>query len=178
MQIGEHLVLWAAHDAYRRHRPPRAVARVVVLSARGVVVADWVEGPPGERYALSLPLGPTADWDPADEAIGLRSGRRLALRAAGRPSAVTGHTEPFDGWWSRTYALIEPSTRLELRGVVSGPVWWLISLEKEPDLPAAASGGLSVDGLLIDVRFETGAVSLSVRAGGSTPRPTTRSLRW
>ena len=48
------VVMWGAHDAYRRLDPGRRVARAVVLRAGDVTVIDWVEGSP-TRAAVSIP---------------------------------------------------------------------------------------------------------------------------
>ena len=109
------VVMWGAHDAYSRLTPSRRVARVVVVTADLVVVADWVEGPP-TSFALSLPLPPSVD---SVEASGL-------FDLPSPPRSTRGREAPYDGWWSWTYGQAEPATRLEVQGVTEGPVVWAV----------------------------------------------------
>lgn len=125
LRLPNGVVMWGVHDAYRRLAPPRRVARVVVLHAGGVAVADWVSGPRGERFLLSLPLPPGIGWDGGD--LSLPGGGQLRLQALGTVTAVRGSADPYDGWWSETYGQVEPATRLETTGVVGGPVWWAVA---------------------------------------------------
>lgn len=125
LRLGDAVLLWGAHDAYRRLTPGRRVARTVLVTSTQVVAADWVEGPAGIPYSLGFPLAPEASWDGG--AIVMGDGSRWSLRVPGHEDGVRvvhGQEEPFDGWWSHTYGSWEPATRLEITGTVDGPVLW------------------------------------------------------
>ena len=128
-------VLWCAHDAYRRLTPSRRIARVVVTSSTGVVVADWVEGPPGPDWSLTLPLAPGTAWDAGEIRTAEGIGARLDLLTDG------AHLDAHDGPWSETYGSAEPATRLVAGGTVGGPIAWALTLCDPP--PAGAT---EVDG--------------------------------
>ena len=177
LALGDRLVMWGVHDAYARLQPPRMVVRAVLFAERSLLVADWVQGPPGAPFALSLPLGPNATWEPTSSTIRLSSGRRLALRVPGSLSSVRGQEEPFDGWWSDTYGSKQPATRLELRGEMRGPVWWLISLDDRPP-PAVIEDRLVCDQLALTTRFLGPTICLDLRDLEAPDQSETASLRW
>lgn len=121
-------LVWGIHDAYRE--TAGRVARAVVVGDGTVEVCDWVERPDGRRWALGLPLFPSARWD--GEAIVLQAGTRWLVtceQAAGL-TAHTGEEDPFDGWWSTTLETWTPATRVELGGTLGpGRVRWALRRE-------------------------------------------------
>jgi hypothetical protein len=121
VRVGEILVLWGAHDAYRRLEPSRRVARTVVLDRRGASISDWVEGPPGAAYTLTLamPPGPIPPDLTAPE------------------GAAVG-----DGPWSATYGTTERAPRLVATGTVDGPVRWGVGDPPEVDLSVEFGDGV------------------------------------
>ncbi len=154
------IVLWGWHGAYRRLDPPRRVVRAVVLEPGGadahhgaarVSVVDWVEGPDGIDYALSLPLAPATTYADGLLTPDARGAERIRLRLPAEPAAHRGGEHPFDGWWSPSYGAREPATRLEVRGSVLGPVLWSLDIG-----PGGADAGRPpvVDGDA--VRFASG----------------------
>jgi hypothetical protein len=145
VRSGSSVVMWGVHDAYRRLQPGRRVARVVLVSPDGVVVSDWVEGPPGIDFALSLPIGPDADFDTVDGILAAGTGRyRLTL--PGTVRTAHGSSAPFDGWWSPTYGSVVPSTRIEALGRVAGPVTWAVVRPEATD-PSTAPDGVEFGGV-------------------------------
>jgi len=168
---------WCAHDAYRRLSPRRRVARVVATCATGVVVADWVEGPPGLPWSLALPFAPGAVWD--DGRLTTADGTTATL------SLLTDGVdiEPADGPWSATYGHTETARRLVATGNLGGPVAWSIALSPGGDAPMPASHPtnapflhgdvLTVGGAAISICWRDGAVELDVHHPelGPTPRP-------
>jgi len=176
IRVGDAVVLWGAHDAYRRLDPARRVARTVVLTTNQATVADWVEGPAGARFNLSLPLGPGVHFDQPASTVTLPTGRQLMMRLPGVPTAVTGQQSPFDGWWSPTYGRIEPATRLEVTGRLEGPVCW--SLATEPSSPVRAEPELLLTaGLSLRIEWGTRVTWLHVEPLDG--RPSSQALlRW
>jgi hypothetical protein len=164
-QIGEPiklqrgLLMWGYHDAYRRLSPPRRVARAVLLISGGLVVADWVEGSPAGRYLLSLPLGPDIQW--RDNLLTLPDDTRLALDVPADPQFIRGQVEPFDGWWSSTYGAVVPSIRLEMDGMITGPICWAVRRLDTPR-PVVAGSTLSVGETTVDVEWGPRTVRLVV----------------
>ncbi|MEX5634514.1 heparinase II/III domain-containing protein [Parafrankia sp. FMc2] len=139
LAIGPAVVSWGVHDAYRRLRPPRRVARVVVTSPDGVACADFVEGPPGLEWRLTLPLAPESEVDLGSSTLRTGGGTILRLKAPGGVRTVRGMSEPWSGWWSRTYGAVEPATWVCLAGRVEGPVVWTAHSGVHP--PATRTGG-------------------------------------
>lgn len=157
-------VMWCAHDAYTRLTPRRRVARVVVVSEGGVVVADWVEGPPGASWQLALPMAPGATWD--RDVVTTPAGTSLHLRFLNEP--VERAAQP--GPWSETYGAVEPSTRLVAHGSLGGPVAW--DLRGGDAIPAALHGDvLRYDDASINVSWLAGAVELVVHHPELPPAP-------
>ena len=154
-------VVWCAHDAYRRLSPARRIARVVIVAddGAGVVVADWVEGPPGPVWQLALPSAPGATWESGRlTTVGGRSAQLTFLT-----DGVT--TEVEEGPWSATYGAVEPAPRLVARGAVGGPVAWSLSLAEGRGVPAGArvhGDLLHVAGATVSVDWLDGAVALVV----------------
>lgn len=126
---GGHL-MWGVHDAYRRLTPPRRVARVAVLTEGALTVADWVEGPPGIPWSLALPLGPHASWREGE--IHLPSATVLGVDLPGPARSWSGSLDPYRGWWSPTYGSAQPSTWLEVTGLLHGPVCWSLRWSDTP----------------------------------------------
>lgn len=175
LRLGETVVMWGGHDAYSRLSTPRRVIRTVVLAASYVAVADWVEGPAGERYELSIPLGPGVRWEPVQQCVTLTSGRVLALQLPDAAVAVSGQETPFDGWWSRTYGQMEPCTRLNVAGRIAGPVTWSLTPEGERVPLVVSAEGLVVDGLTLALTWSNDYSWLRVSQGGQS---TESVLRW
>ena len=166
-------VLWCAHDAYRRLSPARRVARVVVVAAAGgeLVVADWVEGPPGPAWQLALPFPPGSNWSTADGTLRTADGAAAHLTfLTDDVDLETGH-----GPWSATYGTAEDAPRLLASGRVEGPVAWSLAVGGAAPLigtgdESAASGlrgGVAGDTLhvadaAITVDWRDGAVELVV----------------
>ncbi|WP_035751838.1 heparinase II/III domain-containing protein [Parafrankia discariae] len=190
LRIGDAVVSWGFHDAYTRLRPARRVARVVVTGPDGVACADFVEGPPGVDWRLTLPLAPTAEVDLT--AATLRTGGgavlRLILPEGARAAAVRGEREPWAGWWSRTYGTVRPATWVCLAGrvpgPVPGPVLWAAHTGPRP--PAACvDGELTLGSTVLRVEWGVDRVRLVARgeheqavsarpAPSSIPRPRPR----
>ena len=118
------VLMWGAHDAYRRLTPhARRIARAVLVASNGVTITDWVEGPP-TTYALSIPLPPDVDHT------------TIPLYLPGEPTVIRGSVDPYDGWWSRTYGTTELATRLELRGKTDKPIVWTVGDRAVPVVSA------------------------------------------
>lgn len=137
---GRLVVMWGIHDAYRRLSPPRRVVRVAALSEQGLLVCDWVEGPPGAEFLLSVPLGPDILWSEGE--LRLPNGREFVLDLPGTPSFACGDRAPYRGWWSPTYASFVPSTLLTVAGTIEGPVWWAVRspTSRAPELEGETLG--------------------------------------
>jgi hypothetical protein len=119
--VGDAVVLWGAHDAYRRLDPGRRVARTVVLDGRGAAISDWVEGPPGVAYELALPVPPGA----------------VPPELAGPEGAAV-----VDGPWSATYGTTQRAPRLVATGTVDGPVTWRVGDPPVVDLSVEFADGV------------------------------------
>jgi hypothetical protein len=154
------VLAWGYHDAYTRLEPARRVCRVIIVRAGGVLVADWVEGAPGCRYELSLPLGPEALWD--GRRITLANGSSVQLTLPEEAKVVHGDAGSLPGGWSPTYGKVVPATVLQLSGVVDGPVAWQVSLLAE--LAFHTEGASLVDdlGTRITVQWTPSAPRLHV----------------
>jgi hypothetical protein len=119
------VVMWGAHDAYRRRDDPHLVARAVVVSPGGIGVVDWVDGAPAE-VTLSISLGPSVEWD---------AQRTIARSSSGQDWKVSGieFTEilatpsNIGGVWSDTYGQWAPSVRLEADLITSAPSVWAVT---------------------------------------------------
>jgi len=127
IETSQGVLMWGWHNAYRRLAPSRRLARVVLVSASGVVISDWIEGESGVEYKLSIPLHPSARWEAERRRVTLQNGHSYRLDLPGRVHAVSGSEQPFDGWWSDTFANMVPATRVEASGKVEGPVCWAVS---------------------------------------------------
>lgn len=160
LRTGEGVLMWGAHDAYRRLTPGRRVARTVLVSASRVVVADWVEGPAME-YALSFPLLPGAVWDGGR--IVLPKGGVVHLAVPGEASVHHGQSAPYDGWWSRTYGHAEPATRLEVRGRTAGPVVWSVALEAAEAATTIRDGRVVIGDTELEVEWREGGAVMRHR---------------
>ena len=156
------VVMPGAHNAYSRLEPGGRIARAVVVRPSVVVVVDWAELPPGVPYALSLPLGPQASWEPDASYFRLASGRRLFLTSCSAPILLDASIDPFDAWWSETYGAITPARRLELRSTLGRPVWWALTLD-EPTEPEVDGDWISIQGLKMKASFTPGEVVLTTR---------------
>ena len=157
--------MWGWHANYRRLVPARRIARVVAVSDQAVLVADWVEGPPGSGFALSIPLAPDVQWEQG--LLTLPDGRLMGLWLPGEPTVHSGEEGPLDGWWSPTYGCLRPATRLEVEGSVAGPVCWELG---SADAPTWRDDGDSVltDGARIGVRWSGNLVMLELDQGGKS----------
>jgi hypothetical protein len=175
LKFGETVVMWGGHDAYSRLSPRRRVVRTVVVAPVYIAVADWVEGPAGERYELSIPLGPRARWNPVQETVELPSGKALSLRLPGEAVPFTGQELPFDGWWSRTYGHVEPCTRLNVTGRIEGPVSWGLGSGPQPAPLRVSANELVVDDFSLRITWGEESTWLSVEHAG---RSTESFLGW
>ncbi len=119
------ILMWGAHDAYRRLGPPRRLARTVLIRPNRVVVTDWVEGPRGIPWDLSLPLPPGITFRPGSHEV-VAGGLTMRLTLPARAALHTAETEPFDGWWSETYSSWTHASRLQMTGISEGSVTWAI----------------------------------------------------
>ncbi len=161
LMVGDAVVSWGFHTAYCRFDPPRRVARVVVTNPRGVVCVDYVEGPSGVEWALTLPLGPDVDVDADASTLLLPGGDRLHLTLPARAVPVRGSHEPWAGWWSRTYGSVEPTTWLLLAGTVDGPVCW--GVHQPAEAPARVEGGdLVIGEATLQLNWAADHVALTV----------------
>lgn len=168
LAVGERVLMWGAHDAYRRLTPGRRVARTVVLGPDIVVVADWVEGAP-TSYALSFPLVPEVEW--ADGSLVMPDGTKLTLDLPAAPTSRRGEPDPYDGWWSRTYGHAAPATRLEVSGIAEGPVAW--SVRAGSDVAVRATDDrLTVGADEFRLEWSTAGASLHHVAGVSRTEQT------
>jgi hypothetical protein len=125
-------ILWGWHDAYRRLDPGVGIVRTVVVTADAVVVADWCGAGGGVVWDLTFPIGPEVTVSLASEdenTATLRSatGPTFRLTAPGALLAHRGSTEPWAGWWSRTYGDVEPGTWLTTGATTSGPIMWSLA---------------------------------------------------
>lgn len=159
LSAGATIAMWGGHDAYRRLAPGRRVVRLVVVSAHRVTVADWVEGGPS-AYGMAWSLPPDIEWK---DGWLVRAGEEKAqLQLPGDPVLHRGETDPYDGWWSRTYGQAEPATRLEVTGVTAGPVIWSVGLSGTT--PATATNGpLVVDGDEFEISWRESGATLVQR---------------
>jgi hypothetical protein len=162
------VVLWGWHGSYRRLEPARRVARAVVLHADGVAVtvADWIEGPPGIPFALSLPLAPGSSYEDGLLRLTARRSLALSLWSAG-DVAITAHegeADPFDGWWSERYGSTEPSVRLEAAGLVQGPLVWQVAAG-EPVVPHLDGDTVQLRSLVLRLAFTPDGVALTADDG-------------
>ena len=132
VRVGETVVLWGAHDAYRRLTPARRIARTVVLHADGLEVRDWIEGPTGVRHQLTVPLPPKPG-----------------------PSEVVGPpgTRIAESLWSATYGEVQPSERLVHTGSVDGSLTWQVG--SPPAVAVSVEWGDGLVALVVgDLRSE------------------------
>lgn len=175
--MGDAVVMWGAHDAFRRLDPRRRVARTVVITSDQVTVADWVDGTLGARFDLSLPLGPGVRFERTAGVLSLPGGRQLGVRLPGEARAISGQQEPFDGWWSVTYGAIEPSVRLALSGRVEGPVVWAIASSAASPSVTVEQDRLVASGLSIQIHWGPDFARLQAEMidGGSVARS---HVRW
>lgn len=156
------VVMWGWHGSYRRLDPARRIVRAVVLDRAGATMIDWVEGPAGIDYALSLPLAPGAHLDVDTGHLVLRGGSHR-VRFPGAPARVQvrtmcGADPPFDGWWSAAYGSHEPAERVEITGAVDGPLIWQVLVGDE------ATGAPQADGTAVTItRRAEGAEGATIR---------------
>jgi len=182
IEVAGHCVMWGWHGSYRRLDPSRRVARAVVLSGgdaamlgagdqpvgAAVTVIDWVEGPVGVPFALTLPLPPGSRFE--NDHIRLATRRSLPLRlATAADVAVTsrsGHADPFDGWWSPVYGSVEPSVRVEIAGAVQGPLAWQLGATTAAAAPvlSVTDDEVSIGDLTVLASFTSAGINLAVRA--------------
>ncbi|WP_239396737.1 heparinase II/III family protein [Frankia sp. CiP3] len=165
--VGDAVVSWGFHTAYRRFDPSRRVARLVVTEPRGVVCVDYVEGPPGLAWELTLPLAPDVEVDADASTLLLPGSGTLHLTLPARAVPLRGSHEPWGGWWSRTYGSIEPTTWLLLAGRVDGPVLW--GVHQSAEAPARTEGGdLVVGGTTLHLTWAADHVALTARGESRT----------
>ena len=157
-------VIWGAHNAYGRLSPRRRIARVVVVTETGVVVADWVEGPPGSRWQLTVPLGPGARWENATIVADESSSMRLDFLTDGVETQVAS------GPWSDTYGTVEPVTRIVASGTLGGPVAWTLGAHG-PTAPSVHGDLLRFGDTTITVSWQQRAVELQVDHPDRRPGP-------
>ena len=152
--VGETIVMWGFHDAYRRLEPARRVVRVVAVDSGGVEIADFVEGQPVGAN-LSVQLAPGAAWHPEVTEIGI-GGERLSFVAPGDDTrAMRGTDVPYAGWWSETYGAIEPATVLSHR----------LSTGFDPIMWGVRSGDRESGRIVPIVKFHSGCVELTIEKG-------------
>lgn len=172
LTIGDTVVSWGFHDAYIRLDPPRRVVRVVVTSPEGVACADYVEGPAGLDWQLTLPLAPEAEADLDTSTVRSDGGAVLGLTLPGCAEKICGARDPWAGWWSQTYGTVVSTTWLCLTGRVEGPVLWAVHSGSKS--PVSCSGAdlvlgpttLSVEWAADHVRLiARGAHEMTVSAG-------------
>jgi hypothetical protein len=138
------VLAWGFHDAYRRLEPPRRICRAVLCSEDGISVVDWVEGPPGCEFALSLPLGPGMRW--REGVISAPDGRQLVADLPGRVRLTLGDGKSPRGCWSPTYGTLVNAQLLTAFGVVEGPVVWQLSLTGRHALRVDGDAIVTLDG--------------------------------
>lgn len=143
------VVMWGAHDAYRRLDPPSTVLRAVVVRASGVLVIDFVENGSHHTGQLTVPLHPNL--------AGLCGLERIGLKVRFHDGIPTEAQSQF----STTLGSVQKSTTIgAASAAVSTAWWWLGGVE-----PAAASCAetLVTGDLEIRPRFTHLDWSLSVR---------------
>jgi hypothetical protein len=145
------VLAWGFHDAYRRLQPPRRVLRVIICSEDGVSVVDWVEGPPGCPYALSLPLPPGVTWQ--DGIISVGDGRQLTADLPGEVRLVQADGRAPEGWWSPTYGTLMRAQLVLASGVVAGPVVWQLSLNRGHSLRVDGNVIVTSDGMQLSAEW-------------------------
>jgi hypothetical protein len=143
-RLAEIVLAWGFHDAYRRLEPSRRVCRAVLCSEDGVSVVDWVEGPPGCAFELSLPLGPGMTWQ--EGVISARGGRKLVAQLPGNARLIHGDGEAPQGCWSPTYGTLVQAQLVVTSGVVEGPVVWQLSLTGRHALRIEGDAIVTADG--------------------------------
>lgn len=158
------VVMWGVHDAYRRLDPPRRVVRAVIVAPETVTVVDWVEGGPVDAD-LTLPLPPTAAWDPATGMVTV--GRAtLGIRAVAGDGPVP--LLPIEGLWSDTYGSVSATVFLTAHTTGGGPrVWEIYAAGQRQRLgivgdvaevgPVRVSVAFLADGVVLTVEGQTGA---------------------
>jgi hypothetical protein len=136
------VIVWGGHDAYRRLDPAREVVRTVILTGHRVTVVDWVSGPDGMAWDLTVPLAPGARVSPVDGAWSLEppGGSALTVLLPGRGRVLEGSTEPFAGWSSATYGTWQPAPWLRCTGTLDGPVVWSVALAGADAAESARDG--------------------------------------
>lgn len=160
--VGDAVVSWGFHTAYRRLHPPRRVVRLVITDPHGVAFVDYVEGPPGLAWELTIPFASEVEVDEAAATAVLPGGEALRLTLPTQPTRLQGSTEPWGGWHSRTYGSLEPASWLLLTGRVDGPVLW--ALHEAADPPVRLDGDdLVVSGMVLRPVWEDGQVTLGAR---------------
>lgn len=174
VDLGDKVVMWGVHDAYRRLDPPTRVARVVIVSSDGVTVSDWVERPAGRTYELSMGLHPAATWQEGHVLID--DGTFLLLDLPSTPVAVRGSRKLYDGWWSDTYGSAVPATRLSISAGLRGPVAWSMRVTSDR-LHRLEDDWVVADEVRFRIRWilSSHQVELVIKASGAETR---RALRW
>ncbi|MCB1017918.1 MAG: hypothetical protein KDB10_22730, partial [Acidimicrobiales bacterium] len=146
---------------------------VVADDGSGIVVADWVEGPPGPEWGLTVPLAPGTTWE-GDGLLTTAGGARARWRLLTEDATVTVGEGP----WSSTYGSVETATRLLVAGPLGGPVAWALTLGTgaSPVLDGARLHGdlLDVAGAGLTVSWGDGVIDLEGhhpdRPGGAAAR--------
>lgn len=142
---GDAVLAWAAHDAYARLDPARTAVRVVLVTAEGVLVLDWIDPATGD-WALALPLAPGVHHDDGVVHVGDQA---LAVRL---PPGATTRVESTG--WSATYGTSTATDRLVALGSFGeAPVTWSVGIA--PD--AAVHPSISVGAGPLGARLLVGA---------------------
>jgi hypothetical protein len=167
LDIGDGLVMWGVHDAYRRLTPSRYVTRAVVALDQAIHVIDCIEGP-GSPWDLTLALPPGVKYSSGHIVI---DGDTLALDVDAPVSVVQGQREPFAGWWSPTYGDIRATQWLQASGHSSLTAW---SIREPTAVPTIVEGSRVRVGRHI-VAFEWAEDAVTILVDG--PRPGVSTIR-
>ncbi|MDX6286388.1 MAG: hypothetical protein QOG53_1873 [Frankiales bacterium] len=163
--IGDTVIMWGVHDAYRDLTTGAGrVARAVLVNPAGVVVVDWPEARM-PTWNLALTFGPGLDVEQSPQGASFTvtgEGVRLAVVPAGSSDVVRGVSEPRAGWWSETYGSVAPVDSVLMRGNDSDHVCWALSLA-EPAKVVSNGDRVQVDGIDLEIRWDSEGAELVVQ---------------
>ena len=144
LEMDSYTILFGWHDAFEHLEENARIARVVIVSDRGVVVLDATNTAVQVNWEMSLPLGPAVD--------------RTEIVGHDSMNLIEGQVAPFRGWHSETYGEWSPSRWLTAHAAgTSLPTWGCGDVA---DIIAGHPGG----GLLpkLNIEWGTDKVSLTV----------------
>lgn len=145
LQLPDRTILFGWHDAYA----PLRVGRAVVVRDAYVAVLDFADRPQTARsWRLTVPLHP--DVAVKDDALVL-NGQIIGVFGLDGHGVLKGESEPFAGWYSRSYGHWEPTMWLSAETETLGA--WGVG-------EAPAGWPVMGDGFRFEVQWERGAATL------------------